>query len=603
MAEFLNDKTRGPSLVVDCSKELDVAALGQKLTPVAIDHGHIINTDYIYLGQEQFRKLFYSVDGEHFQVNDTVCKNPCVSDEVECLYKKTLFNNKFIVDNKSYIPLNLIEHILEKYETDLGTPRNCWEACSVIDLENTLSCVRSLCDVGGGCEVLCALTWSELCQLIQTRRYSKCYGENELGPDCAVREILVISAIFKSANSEVKDCTVKFRFAVDWCCDPFYNPWLTHFVNPQSAVGAMFFSTQQSKDDGAEQVKPLPFNRLPPCTKAVLEKINNTYDNPLPITALWYGTIPVDCVTGDALDHKSIPKSKFDRRVKISATNFITYVKDPLFGYPEGDPLKQANLVAGITDTPTTDMLEPADTPVGNANAGDYLAGLTQGVAWTTNPCGGNPNAGTDCGKAVNGVWPQSWPIGIGEYDISSPYAAGEFVNNWFWPDWCKYQININFNREWLAYAYQPLKTIGNPKNCDYEPLYTKGSCKQFAKNFMVPISFKFLPWIKANCTVASLKYWCDYKLIDKTPSPVDLYIEKGIASNNWNTVEDCVVLPVFNDSSKHPRLELLVPSECDSGLGETVTTYVFEFCISEVPNECPDCECPEPEPEPEPEP
>ena len=83
MAEFLNDKTRGPSLVVDCSKEVDVAALGQKLTPVAVDDGHIINTDYIYLGQEQFRKLFYSVDGEHFQINDTVCKNPCVSDEVE----------------------------------------------------------------------------------------------------------------------------------------------------------------------------------------------------------------------------------------------------------------------------------------------------------------------------------------------------------------------------------------------------------------------------------------------------------------------------------------------------------------------------------------
>ena len=242
-------------------------------------------------------------------------------------------------------------------------------------------------------------------------------------------------------------------------------------------------------------------------------------------------------------------------------------------------------------------MLVPADYPTNTTEEADYTAGLTQGVAWTTNPCGGNPNAGEECGLAINGVWPKSWPIGIGEYDISSPYAAGEFVNNWFWPDWCKYQINVNFNREWLAYAYQPLKGK-NKKNCTLEPFYPDGACKQFAKNFMIPLSFKFLPWIKANCTVASLKYWCDYKLIDKTPSPVDLYIEKGIASNNWNTVEDCVVLPIFNDSSKHPRLELLVPSECDSGLGETVTTYVFEFCISEVPNECDDCVCPEPEAE-----
>ena len=56
------------------------------------------------------------------------------------------------------------------------------------------------------------------------------------------------------------------------------------------------------------------------------EKINNTYDTPLPITALWYGTDPVDCQTGDALEQPSIPISQFQKRVKISATNFITYV-------------------------------------------------------------------------------------------------------------------------------------------------------------------------------------------------------------------------------------------------------------------------------------
>lgn len=585
MAEYLDDRTRGPALVTDCSKELDVAALGQKLTPVSADHGHVINTDYIYIGQEQFRKLFYSVDGEHFQINSSVCTNPCSSDEVECLYKKTLFNNKFIVDNKSYIPLNLIEHILEKYETDMGVPRACWEACSVIDLEQTLSCITSLCDVGGGCEVLCALKWSEICQLLQSRIYTKCYGQTEIGPDCAVREILVISAIFKSANSDVKDCTVKFRFAVDWCCDPFYNPWLSHFVNPQSAIGALFLTTQQGKEDcdgNALQVDNILYSQLPPCAQDILNTLNDAQTAPYEASALAYGTQPSSSTL-------SITPEDFDKRVQLSATNFQTYVKAPNYGYLEGDPFAQKKLIAGITDTPATNEIQAADAVIASANATDYNKGLVHGVAWTTNPCGGKV-----CGpNAPDGVWPKSWPTGVGVYDPVSIYAAGKCVDNWWWPDWCFYQVNVQFKGEHLDLAYQPIRDTGS----SWCPLTPPGK-PALAKNYMIPVAFKFLPWINDNCTKASLRYWCDYQLIDKTATPADLVINKAISSDGWTLKEDGVVLPVFNDSSKHPRLEILLPADCDSGAGESITTYVIEFCISEAPL-LENCNEPEPEAQP----
>ena len=106
----------------------------------------------------------------------------------------------------------------------------------------------------------------------------------------------------------------------------------------------------------------------------------------------------------------------------------------------------------------------------------------------------------------------------------------------------------------------------------------------------MIPLSFKWLPWVNSNCTAISFKYWCDYKVMNDIPSQVDVYGEKVLPSNRWLSITDGYVLPIFNDSSKTPRLELLVPANNDSGNGETVTTYVFDFCVSEVNYDALDC-------------
>lgn len=633
-ATFLEDRTRGPSVVSDESRVIEVASLSQKLSPVVKEEGNVISTNYIYLGLAEFRNLFYSVDGEHFSMNDAVCTDNSVSDELAILFDKVRFNNKFIA-GKDVQKLNLLEFIMECYENDLSLGRECWETCSVVNLTNSLGCIRSLCDMGK-CQVDCALKFSEIQAILKQSRFSRCYNENEIGPDCAIREVLVITAHFKSSNPDVRDCIIKFRFAVDWCCDPCQNPWLTHFVNPRAAIGAMFLSTQQTPSDTTTpeiSCAPIQYKNLPQCLKTLLKGINNSYSPSARLSdadLLSHAGIGIgitknqDC-RNKALTHTTTVISgryQYKRRVGMQSVNMTVACVEPLFGRPASDPMKAKELEAsGTYNFISSELLPASGAPGAIAQVqSEYHDAMINSVDWTTNPCGGNPNAGSACGVAVDGVWPGSWPLSSGGYDTSSLYAGGDNVSNWFWHDWFNYQIDVKFNRNNLCFAYQPVislkeedthvgaaqqgQNIVTPaagsttelnteeKNHKLQAQYLSnfvesdvGHRCQKANNFVIPMAFKWQPWMSDTCVPLSLKYWCDYKELNGTEAPVDLFVQNGITANSWTrNDDDKIVLPIFNDASKHPRMELLVQAPNDSGKGETVTKYTFNFCVEPVP-------------------
>jgi len=551
-------KTYGPADVNNKSHVIDVAALGQAMPKVVQDPGHIVCTNLIYIGMEEFKNLFYSIDGEHFNMNSTICKHPNLSHETMNLFNKIKFNNKFLVNGCSYIYLNLIEHIIAKYEEDMGVGRDCWESCSVIDLEGLLSCIHSLCDIGGGCSVLCALTWCQIQKIINQHR--SCNHHDVI--DNTIREILVISVIFKSANECIKDCTIKFRFAVDWNNEPCINPWLTHFVNPKSAVGSMFFSTQQSKIDGTltGYMQPIQYKNLPLCSQFRINQIidDNGIKHSDIDTHIGYG------LSNATSNQRSIDISDcYSERTQLTVYKITSHCIEPLYGRPVCDHLKE-HLQAGVTNNFISDDLTKY------AGGEEHNEGMTQGVDWTSN-----------IGETV---WPKSWPLSTGTYDLSSSYPGGKNTQNWFWHDWFHYQIHVNFTPNALYATYQPIISNNTtPLNDSNPPNYDSLISDNEAKDFMIPLSFKWLPWISTDCIALSFKYWCDYKKINCVPVPADVNIENNLLSDVWSGSQTEMVLPIYNDSSKSPRLELFVPASNDSGVGETITKYVFEFCVTEV--------------------
>ena len=567
-ASFLDDKRRGPAFVTESSSVVDVAALSEKLTPIVQETGHVVNTTYIPIGIVEFKNLFYSVDGEHFQINQAVCNQHNLTTETKELYNKISFSNKFS-SGPPVQSFNLIEHVIKKYEEDLGVSRECWEPCSVIEMEALLGGLAAICDVGDGCQVDCALKWSEVEAILTQKRVSSCYGESLVPPDCAVREILVISVILKSSNPDVQNCTVKFRFAVDWCCDPCMNPWLTHYVDGNSAIGAMFFSTQQAAAGFESSFNLIPVNLMPTCFESqsanteLLGVKNYKLVNPI--------GKPSYTVENEDLDK---------RAVQITSNNMYVCCEDSLYGRPVTDPLDSKQLSASNVYNFSAADLKSAPIDHRLLQQNSNLAGMIQGVSWTTNPCGGNPNKPD---SPPGGVWKGSWPLPNGKYEATSDYAGGKNVTNWFWYDWTHYLISIKFPK--CGIVGQPPRPVG-------ESLYVPHTVEALGSStdIMIPLSFKWLPWVNSNCTAISFKYWCDYKVMNDIPSQVDVYGEKVLPSNRWLSITDGYVLPIFNDSSKTPRLELLVPANNDSGNGETVTTYVFDFCVSEENYDALDC-------------
>ena len=233
------------SLITSETKTVDVAALGQKISAPTRDDSHVVKTELIYLGKCEFKKLFFSKDGENFDLNRQICNAGGENINNAPFYNAMAFDKRYkaVDDNcKTGARLVLQEHLMSCYETDTGMERDCWDICSRMEIQKAISCVKALCDVGSGCDILCSLKWSEVEHILNVADINVCNGqvnENANAHTSPVRHILQISAIFKSSSPDIKDCVITFRYAVDMRDPCFYPESYFKFGNPEYLLGGL----------------------------------------------------------------------------------------------------------------------------------------------------------------------------------------------------------------------------------------------------------------------------------------------------------------------------------------------------------------------------
>jgi hypothetical protein len=171
---------------------VDIAVLAEdvKSSPVEFD-GHIVDLDAIDMSENVFRDLFYaSNNNELFLLN---CAN-------ENSKTNITFNDQKMSDSS----FNLLDQVLTSYSTDLGVMRECFEPCSLIEIQKQITGIKSLCDI---CEVKCSLKWSE----VESSLVS-------LGGDISKgkKHRLRVNALFTNANPQVQSIMVRFNYNVTW---------------------------------------------------------------------------------------------------------------------------------------------------------------------------------------------------------------------------------------------------------------------------------------------------------------------------------------------------------------------------------------------------
>jgi hypothetical protein len=185
----------------DTNLILDVAVLCQEYSPVEItcNNSHIVNLDEISISEETFRNIFYPY-GENFGIDS---KKSCISE----FFYLTFLAPYRKVNGK---PFSLLEEVIKNTEEDLNVSRNCFTTCSLIDLSNDLSKIKTLCDINCS-SLVCSLTWSNIISMLRDYSLVNKHPVN-------IRPLFVVNVIFKSPNPCVKPTVVKFNYRVHSIC-------------------------------------------------------------------------------------------------------------------------------------------------------------------------------------------------------------------------------------------------------------------------------------------------------------------------------------------------------------------------------------------------
>ena len=183
----------------NCKKSnivLDVAVLTQEYSPVEVtcNNNHIVNLDEIEITEENFKNIFYPY-GENFGLDCNRCNN-----------MKDFFYITFLapyrkIDGKLF---SLLEEIIKNIEDDLNVSRNCFTTCSLIELTNDLSNIKTLCDINC-CSLLCCLTWSNVLSVLKD--YNLANNTNII-----YKPLFVVNVVFKTPNPNVKPTIIKFNY-------------------------------------------------------------------------------------------------------------------------------------------------------------------------------------------------------------------------------------------------------------------------------------------------------------------------------------------------------------------------------------------------------
>lgn len=177
------------------NRTLDIAVFTEdvKSSPVEFE-GHVVDLSAVAMTEEEFRALFYaSNNNEAFMLNcsDTASKANITFNEL--FYETT--------NTGELQRFNLINEVVSKYSDDLKVLVDCFEPCSLIEIQKQLSKVKTLCDI---CDIKCSLTWSEV--------YASLISLGATMVDEIHR--LRVNALFTNSNPSVQDIMIRFNYDV-----------------------------------------------------------------------------------------------------------------------------------------------------------------------------------------------------------------------------------------------------------------------------------------------------------------------------------------------------------------------------------------------------
>ena len=177
---------------------LDIAVLCKEYSNIDVtpNNNHIVELDEIPISETMFRKIFYPY-GENFGLD----KNKYTQDMFHFI---TFLPSHRTVDKKAF---SLLEQIILFTEIDLNVTRNCFTKCTLIELSNEITNIKTLNDLNC-CNTVACMSWSNIVSILKHNYINK---DNSHPYRNA---LLVISVVFKSLNVNVLPIIVKFKYRV-----------------------------------------------------------------------------------------------------------------------------------------------------------------------------------------------------------------------------------------------------------------------------------------------------------------------------------------------------------------------------------------------------
>ena len=205
---------------------VDVAVLQQDINTITKPDAYRIELTPLFCSYAGFQAMFYR-DGERFQPSRNLnifpsSKNLLLNDKRSIsLYEPECGECALELDGA----FDLLRTLLVAYEKDLGFGTECWDTCSLMEFNSTISAIKSLTDITGDCgtNIKCSITLNEFFEQLRTQGLAIDASNHQLPLDPSGNEgvypglvTAVITANFHSTTPGVKDVIVKWPFVINF---------------------------------------------------------------------------------------------------------------------------------------------------------------------------------------------------------------------------------------------------------------------------------------------------------------------------------------------------------------------------------------------------
>lgn len=138
---------------------VDIAVIAEDLPNISRDTAKTQYLAPIDITYNEFHNLFYFNNGKFTPNIALGCNN-------QYKHHVTHENKHILHQNGKQKKYNLLEELVEHYQTHLEDPPDCWDPCTRIEFEKKIANIKGLFDVGV-CNVTCSLTLDEFFDAIE----------------------------------------------------------------------------------------------------------------------------------------------------------------------------------------------------------------------------------------------------------------------------------------------------------------------------------------------------------------------------------------------------------------------------------------------------